>query len=95
MSELLLMVLTDKPQKEVIERITEFRREFKERPGYEKGSPKRANKIGHYQRLEQKQGKANMPISLEQVSRNWNTLKRMNGDRYCPRDCRWHESNCL
>jgi DNA polymerase elongation subunit (family B) len=81
LSELLLMVLTDKPQKEIIERITEFRREFKERPGYEKGSPKRANKIGHYQRLEQKQGKANMPGHVR-ASINWNTLKRMNGDRY-------------
>ena len=37
-----------------------------------KKDPKRANKIGHYQRLEQKQGKANMPDTLEQVI-NWNT----------------------
>ena len=81
LSELLLMVLTDKPEKEIIDRITEFRREFKERPGYEKGSPKRANKIGHYQRLEQKQGKANMPGHVR-ASINWNTLKRMNGDKY-------------
>ena len=81
LSELLLMVLTDKPEKEVIDRITEFRREFKERPGYEKGSPKRANKIGHYQRLEQKQGKANMPGHVR-ASINWNTLRRMNGDKY-------------
>ena len=81
LSELLLMVLTDKPEKEIIDWITEFRREFKERPGYEKGSPKRANKIGHYQRLEQKQGKANMPGHVR-ASINWNTLKRMNGDKY-------------
>ena len=82
LSELLLMVLTDKPEKEILDRITEFRKEFKQRPGYEKGSPKRANKIGHYQRLEQKQGKANMPGHVR-ASINWNTLKRMNGDRYC------------
>ena len=81
LSELLLMVLTDKPQKEVLDRITEFRKEFSERPGWEKGSPKRANKIGHYQRLEQKQGKANMPGHVR-ASINWNTLKRMNGDKY-------------
>jgi len=82
LSELLLMVLTDKPEKEILDRITEFRKEFKQRPGYEKGSPKRANKIGHYQRLEQKQGKANMPGHVR-ASINWNTLKKMNGDRYC------------
>jgi len=81
LSEVLLMVLTGKEEKEVIERITKFRQEFKERPGYEKGSPKRANKIGHYQRLEQKQGKANMPGHVR-AAINWNTLKRMNGDKY-------------
>ena len=81
LSELLLMVLTDVPQKDVLERITQFRKEFSERPGWEKGSPKRANKIGHYQRLEEKQGKANMPGHVR-ASINWNTLKRMNGDKY-------------
>ena len=81
LSELLLMVLTDVPQADVLQRITEFRKEFSERPGWEKGSPKRANKIGHYQRLEEKQGKANMPGHVR-ASINWNTLKRMNGDKY-------------
>ena len=81
LSEILLMVLTDATEKDVLERITEFRKEFSERPGFEKGSPKRANKIGHYQRLEQKQGKANMPGHVR-ASINWNTLKRMNGDKY-------------
>ena len=81
LSELLLMVLTDKPQEDVLERITEFRQQFHERPGYEKGSPKRANKVGHYRRLEEKQGKANMPGHVR-ASINWNTLKRMNGDKY-------------
>ena len=81
LSEILLMVLQGEDEKDILERITEFRREFKERPGWEKGSPKRANKIGHYQRLEQKQGKANMPGHVR-ASINWNTLKRMNGDKY-------------
>jgi DNA polymerase elongation subunit (family B) len=81
LSEILLMVLTDATEKDVLDRITEFRKEFSDRPGWEKGSPKRANKIGHYQRLEQKQGKANMPGHVR-ASINWNTLKRMNGDRY-------------
>ena len=81
LSEVLLMVLQNKPQKEILDRITQFRKEFEQRPGWEKGSPKRANKIGHYQRLEQKQGKANMPGHVR-ASINWNTLKRMNGDKY-------------
>jgi DNA polymerase elongation subunit (family B) len=81
LSELLLMVLTDKPEEDVLERITQFRREFKERPGYEKGSPKRANKISHYRKQEEIQGKANMPGHVR-AALNWNTLKRMNGDKY-------------
>ncbi len=81
LSEILLMVLTDVPQEEILERITVFRKEFSERPGWEKGSPKRANKVGHYRRLEEKQGKANMPGHVR-ASINWNTLKRMNGDKY-------------
>ena len=79
--EILLMVLQDFPEKDVLERITKFRKEFENMPGWEKGSPKRANKIGYYQKLEQKQGKANMPGHVR-ASINWNTLKRMNGDRY-------------
>ena len=78
---LLDMVLDLADEKQILDSITEFRREFKERPGFEKGSPKRANKIGHYQRLEEKQGKANMPGHVR-ASINWNTLKRMNGDKY-------------
>src|SRR6056300_378710 len=81
LSEVLMMVLQGQEEKDILERITDFRREFKGRPGWEKGSPKRANKIGHYQRLEQKQGKANMPGHVR-ASINWNTLKRMNGDKY-------------
>jgi DNA polymerase elongation subunit (family B) len=81
LSEILLMVLTDVPQEDILERITVFRKEFDDRPGWEKGSPKRANKVGHYRRLEEKQGKANMPGHVR-ASINWNTLKRMNGDKY-------------
>jgi len=81
LSELLLMVLTDKPREDVLERITVFRQQFHERPGWEKGSPKRANKVGHYRRLIEKQGKANVPGHVR-ASLNWNTLKRMNGDKY-------------
>ena len=81
LSELLLMVLTDKKESEVLERITEFRKDFKLRPGYEKGSPKRANKVTEYRKKEEKAGKANMPGHVR-ASINWNTLKRMNGDRY-------------
>lgn len=79
--KLLTMVLLLKDEKEILDSITEFRKEFKSRPGYEKGSPKRANNIQHYQKEEAKLGKANMPGHVR-ASINWNTLKRMNGDKY-------------
>jgi len=80
LSEVLMMVLQEKSEKEIIQRITDFRKEFKDRPGWEKGSPKRANKIGHFQRLEEK-GKANLPGHVR-ASLNWNNLRKLNNDRY-------------
>lgn len=79
--EILLMVLQDSPENDILEKITNFRKEFEDKPGWDKGSPKRANKIQHFLKLEEKQGKANMPGHVR-ASINWNTLKRMNGDRY-------------
>ena len=81
LSEILLMVLTKSDEKAVLERISTFRNEFKLRPGWEKGSPKRANNVADYQKKEKAQGKANMPGHVR-ASINWNTLKRMNNDRY-------------
>jgi DNA polymerase elongation subunit (family B) len=81
LSELLLMVLTDASEEEVLDRITRFRTEFKARPGWEKGTPKRVNKLSHFRREEERLGKANMPGHVR-AGLNWNTLKRMNGDKY-------------
>jgi DNA polymerase elongation subunit (family B) len=81
LSKVLEMVLTGHEQKEVIDYINDFRTEFKVRPGWEKGSPRRANNITDYSDKELKQGKANLPGHVR-ASLNWNTLKRMHGDKY-------------
>jgi DNA polymerase elongation subunit (family B) len=81
LSEVLTKVLTGVDREEILEYITDFRTEFKIRPGWEKGSPKRANNITLYRSKEKKQGKANMPGHVR-ASLNWNTLKRMNDDKY-------------
>jgi DNA polymerase elongation subunit (family B) len=81
LSDILERVLTVGSENEVLEHITKFRSEFKARPGWEKGSPKRANNITDYQAKEAKAGKANMPGHVR-ASINWNTLRRMNGDKY-------------
>ena len=81
LEEVLTKVLNGSQEEEILDMISEFRTEFKSRPGWEKGSPKRANNITEYEAKEKKQGKANMPGHVR-ASINWNTLKRMNGDKY-------------
>ena len=81
LSELLMLVLTNKQEKEVLDRISEFRAEFKARPGWEKGSPKRANNVTEYLAKETKQGKANMPGHVR-ASINWNRCREMYSDKY-------------
>jgi DNA polymerase elongation subunit (family B) len=81
LSEVLEMVLTGATEEQVLDHISEFRIKFKARPGWEKGSPKRANNITEYEAKEKKQGKANMPGHVR-ASINWNTLKRMFNDKY-------------
>jgi DNA polymerase elongation subunit (family B) len=81
LEEVLTKVLNGSEEEEILDMISEFRTEFKSRPGWEKGSPKRANNITEYEAKEKKQGKANMPGHVR-ASINWNTLKRMNGDKY-------------
>jgi DNA polymerase elongation subunit (family B) len=81
LSDVLEMVLMGKTEAEVLAHITAFRSTFKARPGWEKGSPRRANKITEYKGKEDKAGKANMPGHVR-ASINWNTLKRMYDDKY-------------
>jgi DNA polymerase elongation subunit (family B) len=81
LSDVLEKVLIGETEEQVLDHITKFRTEFKARPGWEKGSPKRANNVTEYEAKEKKQGKANMPGHVR-ASINWNTLRRMNSDKY-------------
>jgi DNA polymerase elongation subunit (family B) len=81
LSDILLKVLTGATEQDVLDFISEFRTAFKSRPGWEKGSPKRANNITTYQKKEEAAGKTNMPGHVR-ASINWNTLKRIFGDKY-------------
>jgi DNA polymerase elongation subunit (family B) len=81
LSTILDKVLNGHGEREILDMITDFRTIFKSRPGWEKGSPKRANNITAYMGKESKAGKANMPGHVR-ASINWNTLKRMYGDNY-------------
>jgi len=79
--EILNKVLAGAEREEIIERVREFKYEFKERPGWEKGSPKRVNNLTKYGKEEERLGKANMPGHVR-AALNWNNLRRMNSDNY-------------
>ena len=79
--EILNKLLAGAGKDEIVERIREFKYEFKERPGWEKGSPKRVNNLTKYAAEETRLGKANMPGHVR-AAINWNNMRRMNGDNY-------------
>ena len=81
LSDVLLDVLTGAQEQDILEKISEFRTQFRGRPGWEKGSPKRANNVTDYLAKQKKHGKVNMPGHVR-ASINWNTLKEMNSDNY-------------
>jgi DNA polymerase elongation subunit (family B) len=81
LSDILNDVLTGIGRDSIIEKIREFKYKFTERPGWEKGSPKRVNNLTMYGKKEEQQGKANMPGHVR-AGMNWNTMRRMNSDNY-------------
>jgi hypothetical protein len=81
LSEILEDVLNGADREQVVGKIREFKFEFSQRPGWEKGSPKRANNLTMYGLREQREGKTNMPGHVR-AAINWNTLRKINGDNY-------------
>ena len=79
--EILNKILSGVERDDVIEHIRKFKYEFMERPGWEKGSPKRVNNLTKYGAAEAKQGKANMPGHVR-AALNWNQMRKMNSDNY-------------
>ena len=78
---LLTRVLAGAGREEIIEMIKSFKYDFKERPAWEKGSPKRVNNLTKYSAEEKKLGRANMPGHVR-AAMNWNSMKKMNSDNY-------------
>ena len=81
LSDILNDVLNGVDRDPIIDKIRDFKMLFKERPGWEKGSPKRVNNLTKYAAEETRLGKANMPGHVR-AAINWNNLRRMNSDNY-------------
>jgi DNA polymerase elongation subunit (family B) len=79
--EILNKILSGVQRDDVIEHIRKFKYEFMDRPGWEKGSPKRVNNLTKYGAAEAAQGRANMPGHVR-AALNWNNMRRMNSDNY-------------
>ena len=81
LSEILEDVLSGAEREHVVKKVRGFKLQFSERPGWEKGSPKRANNLTMYGKKEEREGKANMPGHVR-AALNWNSMRKMNGDNY-------------
>ena len=79
LSDILQQVLTGAEKQQIIEAVKEFKIQFKERPAWEKGTPKRVNNLTKFTALEIKQGRANMPGHVR-AAINWNNMRRMHSD---------------
>ena len=98
LSEVLLDVLTGSQQEHVVDLVKAFKQEFRKRPGWEMGTPKRVNnltsfktKVAKFKKTQNsavKLGQAedkNKKVNLPghvSAALNWNTLRDMNSDRY-------------
>ena len=81
LSDVLNDVLTGADREHVVKKIIDFKHMFTERPGWEKGSPKRVNNLTKFVKAEEREGRANMPGHVR-AAMNWNTLRKVYSDNY-------------
>lgn len=97
LEEILKDLLIGKDQQYLFDKIKKFRREFRDRPGWEKGTPKKVNGLTDYATRDSKaksfgddllnsksigtKNRVNMPGHVR-AAINWNTLKNLNNDRF-------------
>ena len=79
LERILLMVLNGQDKQDIIDAINEFRTEFKARPGWEKGTPKRVNNLTKHTAVYEKTGKCGVGHALAAI--NWNWLKKAYSDQ--------------
>jgi len=98
LSEVLLTVLTDGTEDTVIGMVKEFKKEFRARPGWEKGSQSRVNNLTSYKnrvnaakKAMAREMKGGGDVSKKDkvhlpghvsAALNWNMLRELNQDRY-------------
>jgi DNA polymerase elongation subunit (family B) len=81
LKEILEDLLLGAEEDDVLTRVREFKEEFGKKQSWEKGTPKRVNKLRAYIAKEVAQGKATMP-GHTRAAMNWNNLCEMHSDNY-------------
>jgi DNA polymerase elongation subunit (family B) len=99
LEDVLMSLLTGSTQDEIFDMIRKFRRDFRGRPGWEKGTPKRVNGLSDYTDREEQaadvsgdfrklkvgtKSKINMP-GQARAGLNWNKLCKMHNDMFSMR----------
>lgn len=79
LEEALLMTLEGQDQRTVMARVKQFRDEFKNRPGWEKGTPKRVNNLTKHTAVYKKTGRCGVGHAMAAI--NWNRLREAFSDR--------------
>jgi len=78
-------LLTNKDKEYIIAHIIEFKKEFSDKPSWEKGTPKRVNNLTKYGALHKKEKTEKIGVTIPghvRAAINWNHLRKMNGDNY-------------
>lgn len=81
LADILADVLVSATKDEIVTQIREFKTKFVELPPWEKGTPKRVNKLTHYTEFHAT-GKKGMIPGHVMAAINWNKLRRMHSDNY-------------
>ena len=71
LEEVLIKVLSGSDEDEIMDKVKEFRHEFRSWPGWIKGTPKRVNGLTKKIELEEKLGKIAM-AGHQRAAKNWN-----------------------
>jgi len=80
LKEILQDTLEGATEEVIVDRILEFRKEFRAMPAWEKGTPKRVNNLTKYTKEFKKTGKCRVGHVMAAI--NWNRLRDMHDDAY-------------
>jgi DNA polymerase elongation subunit (family B) len=80
LKEVLTEVLTGTSEADIMDKIVQFRKDFRSKPSWEKGTPKRVNNLTHHTAVYDRTGRCGVGHAMAAI--NWNRLKKMYGDQY-------------